>query len=642
MMIYFVSSYATGDFLQANLQEVIQYVNSCKEIAVDTETTGLDPLSDKIIMLQIGDINNQYIIDARYVDLYPLKETLENPRITKILVNAKFDYRFLASIGIRLENVIDCMLQEKLLLGGKPEKVSLEALSKKYTNFSYTNQLSLFEETLSKDIRKEFTELGESEFSTSQILYGAYDVILPLQIHAAQKALLANTDMQFAAELENEYSTVLGDIENNGFYLDSEKWSRIGEKVKLELVDALIQLNNWLKDNGLSDYEGINWNSNKQVGRLFKELGVPIAIIDKKKTIDPDSPVMKDSVQRSLIEQYKKDFPIVKLYLTYKVLEKSSNTYGPKFLSNIHPRTGRIHSNYNQILNTGRMSSNSPNLQNIKRDSEYRKCFGPARPDYTLVVTDYAAQESRIMADMANERNMIDFFLNKGGDIHSFTATKMFKVEVSQEKNVHLRSKAKVLNFGIPYGMSEFKLAKDFSVPIAEARDTIAKWFKAYPGLSRHFEKMKSFVRKNGYIIIDPVTNRRYYADSYATYARTKEIIDYYKARNYQIPKFLWSKYYSALGKMEREAQNYPIQGQGASMTKYAAILFRRYIRDNHLWDRVMIVNIVHDEIVIECERDLVSEISTQIKWCMEEAGRLFCKKVPMIATPVITSEWMH
>jgi DNA polymerase-1 len=641
-MIHFVAPYRVGEYPQATLQDVINHANSCKKIGLDTETTGLDPLMDSIIMLQIGDETHQFVIDVRYTDLYPLKDILENPRIVKVMVNAKFDYEFFVQQSIRLENVKDCFLQEKILLGGRPDKASLEAMSRKYTAFHYTQQLSLFEETLSKDIRKEFTTLQNQEFSTSHILYGAYDVILPLMIDKKQMLALNEANMEFCAELENEYSCVLGDIETNGFFCNPQKWDIIGQKVSIELDETLQRINKWLIDNGYGHYEGINWNSSKQVSKLFKEIGIPIGIIDKEKSKNTSEPVFKDSVQRANIEKFSKNFEIVTLYLTLKKFEKSSNTYGKKFLSNIHLRTGRIHSKYNQILNTGRMSSTSPNLQNIKRDSDYRQCFGPANPNNVLVVADYAAQESRIMADMANEKNMIEFFESKGGDIHSFTATKMFKVEVTPEINPELRFKAKTLNFGIPYGMSEFKLAKDFSVPVDEARDVISSWFNAYPDLAHHFQKVKQFVRENGFIVIDPITNRRYYPSDYTKYVYYKDLIDYYKRRNYEIPRFFWSSYYSSLGKIEREAQNYPIQGTGASMTKYAAILFRRWIRDNNLWNKVWLVNIVHDEVVIECDRNFSTEVSEQIKFCMEEAGRLFCKKVPMVVTPVITEAWKH
>jgi len=644
MTIHLVAPYRVGDFHAATINEVLDYINSSptKIVGLDTETTGLDPLVDSIIMLQIGDELNQFIIDARYQDLSPLKGILESQEVTKVMVNGKFDYEFLVRLGIRLENIKDCFLQERILLGGKPGKASLEVLSQRYTTFSYSNQLSLFEETLSKDIRKEFSTLNDSEFSPSHILYGAYDVVLPLQINRAQEVLLQETDQTTCARLENEYSLVLGDIETNGFYLDPRLWDEIRLEVEEKLAEALKILNQWLLDNRLDDYIGINWNSSKQVGALFKEIGIPIQILDKEKSKLSSEPVYKDSVQRTNIEQHSERFPFVKLYLTMKEYQKSLNTYGSKFLSNIHPSTGRVHSNYNQILNTGRMSSTSPNLQNIKRDSDYRKCFVPASQSNVLVVTDYAAQETRIMGDLANDPAMIDFFNNKGGDPHSFTASRMYGVEVSKDVNTDLRFYAKRLNFGIPYGMSEYKLAKDFGVPLEEARDFINRWFETFPGLKPYFNKVKLFVRENGYIVTDPVTKRRYYPPEYTEYIYYKDLIDYYKSRGYEIPKYFWSRFYSSLGKIEREAQNYPIQGTGASMTKYASILFRRYVQENDLWDKVMIVNIVHDEIVIECDRNLAPEVAKKIKWCMEESGRLFCTHIPMEATPVITDHWVH
>lgn len=254
-------------------------------------------------------------------------------------------------------------------------------------------------------------------------------------------------------------------------------------------------------------------------------------------------------------------------------MKRLTTAYGEKFLENINPVSGRIHSDYFQILHTGRISSSNPNQQNIpSKRPGYRECFdAPEGREY--VVADYSSQEMRVLADVANEEVMIDFFINGDGDLHSLTGRRMFGVDPCPKD---LRQIAKVLGFTIVYGGSPHKIADVFQVSISTGADWIKKYMSAYPALQPHFDKAWDRTIKDGYITIDDITGRRYYPESMKDYVYTKQLIEAYKAENRsdEIPKNIWSKYYIAKGDIQRKCQNFPIQGTSGSITKTAAILF--------------------------------------------------------------------
>lgn len=644
-MICFIGNYTVQSCEQSTLEEAVAYLSTCDKIAVDTETTGLDPFTSKVVMLQVGDESKQFVIDCRVIDPTALKELLESRKIQKVLVNAKFDYKMLAyHFGIRLENVVDCMLQEQVILGAQRGSLyNMEVLAAKYLGFKFGGaQLSLFNDEIRKDTRSEFIHIGEQQFSPTQVRYGANDLVTTLKIAAAQQPVIDRDELNVCVSLENEFVLCLGDMELNGFHLDKDKWMETYEESRRRLGWTSYILSEWLTDNNLDEFHGINWNSTKQVVELFKTVGIPTQVVDKVKSRGKQDPIYKDSVEKSHIKKYKKEYPIVALYLRYKELVKATTSYGEAFLRHLHPKTGRIHSSYRQILNTGRISSNGPNLQNITRGSRFRKCFTPQSEKTTLLVADYKSQESRIMADKANDQVMIDFFLRGDGDIHSYTARQMWNHFVDADTHPILRFRAKILNFGIPYGISAFKLARDFEISVREAEDFISRWFKSYPNIEKYFESSRRFVIDNGYIVIDGITKRRYYCHNYHLYLHCRDWINYRLARKWEVPKIYWSTYFSLKGKFEREAQNYKIQGTGASMTKLASIYIRQHIRDNSLWDYIKQVNIVHDEIILEVTKDCTDEAKAQVIKAMERAGKKFIHHIPMPVDAKVSTQWEH
>jgi DNA polymerase-1 len=317
-------------------------------------------------MLQVGDEKRQYVIDTRYEDVRALLRHFNDKGKTKIGVNLKFDVKqTMAAWGVTWSNIYDCMIAEMVLYQGKSTPkgfYGLQGMSKRYLNYQYYSvaQLALWPEySLKKNIRSEFKSVGMKPFSRTQVYYGATDVSLPIMIKRKQLQQVKEKELEQCVLLENRFTVVLAEMELKGFYLDADKWLENEAKYEKKLEQSLITLNDYLRDNGLEEFLGINWNSSQQVCVLFEHLKIPINVVDKSNSTDTKK-VYKKTVAETHISKYKDKYDIIKPYLNYKHMAKLVSTYGEKFLENVNPVTGRIHSNYYQILNTGRISSSKP------------------------------------------------------------------------------------------------------------------------------------------------------------------------------------------------------------------------------------------------------------------------------------------
>lgn len=371
--------------------------------------------------------------------------------------------------------------------------------------------------------------------------------------------------------MENEFLKVLGNMELNGFYLDVEKWMEQFRNNKEKCDEALETVYKIILDSDVTQFKNfqlslfptgeiedelnINLASSKQVIELCKCLGIPTEILDKKRSREREEDVFKDSVEEAHLKRYAKDFSIIPAYLKYRRYLKAVTTYGKKFVDeNVNPKTGRVHSSYWPIVDTGRMASRRPNMQNIpskRKFPGFRECF--TKSDNTmLIVADYSAQESRCMADVSGDRNMITFFNEGDGDLHKYTGELMFGVEiikterdaegniVVQGQNEDKRDLAKILNFGIPFGMSAHKLSKDFNKTKEEAQVFIDNWFEAYPSIEKLFDKSFKRTVRTGYVLIDEITRRRSYGGKvYETYVETQAVINRLKKARKKVPKRL-------------------------------------------------------------------------------------------------------
>jgi len=664
-MIYFISAqkrlFESKEIQIGTIEQCINYCKKLDFVGIDTETTGFNPHNDKVLLLQLGDFNNQFVIDSS-IDFKLFKELLE----TKTLIgqNLKFDLRFLYNLDIWPNKVYDTYLAEvKLTQGIIDIKRNLQVLNEKYVGTS--------------DVDKSLRGLIHKGITDIVIKYASNDV-KPLHI-IREKQLEKAQELQMikAIDLENEFVLILAYCEYCGMYVDPNKWIN---KIKLkekELIIALETLNNYVLSNNLNNYIemqldlfssertiNLNWNSDIQVKKLFKELGINIFSFE--------GGIKKESVDAKILKPQEKSFTIIPLYLEYKRLEKDISTYGYKFLSQINKKTGRLYTSFTQIVDTGRMSSGGKNkntkeeyinFQNIPADKETRSCFTNQFPNTILINCDYSGMESVVLANISQEPNLIQFYNDNLGDLHSYVASKLFKelngLSLIDIKKYHKdkRQIAKSANFALAYGGTGYTIARNLSISKEAGEEVEQAYFEAFKDLKDYFDLQEKNALEKGYILIDSLTGSKFFLHNFEeflelhkkyTFSDNRIFWDKYKvekAKNsfwFQSEKENISHYFRWKSQIRRNAQNFPIQGSSASITKIAGILLFRWIKQNNLLNRVLISNIVHDEYILESNINIAEEVSKQVKQCMEQAGTYYCKQVPLKAEPVIALEWGH
>lgn len=538
---------------RSTVQECLDYFQNHTQIEVDTETTGDDPHKDKIVSLQIGDYKNQWFIDCRpgRTNILLFKELLESKLC--IIHNAKFDYKMLKKVGIIIEHIFDTMLAECVLACGHDKwGYSLKALYKRYLGLE-----------LSKEEQTGFLKTKDEEFTLSQIDYACEDVTNLGNIKAHQEMKLAKFNLTYCANIENQAVKALADIEYNGIYLDSNAWITMTNGYKARLKELEIELDSLImqdpaltkfrnpgkQTNLFGEYERptkVNFGSPKQVLEICHALGEKVENTNEREI----GKLAKLDAETSKVISAK--HPFFGLLLQNREVSKIVSTYGLSFLDNINPITGRIHTHIWQVLNTGRVSSGDPNLQNLPAKNIFRNCF-KARPGYKWVSIDYSGQELRIMADGSGEQGFIDV-LNRGDDLHCYAGEMMFKKPIDKKKDKALRDKAKTINFGKPYGMGVDKLADTLSIPKEEAAELFKVYGEAFPTLNKWLEDQGKLAITNHYsVTFGPSFRRRWYPEM-------KEAVE--KRKNVKKgDKTIWREIMMAEGQTHRNGMNAPIQG---------------------------------------------------------------------------------
>ena len=669
-MIYLVTNQASlfsaPGYSLANVEESLEYLNQLDVIGVDTETMGMDPYTKELLSLQLGDNERQYVIDCKTVDPKEYKELLETKEL--ILHNAKFDLRFLYYHKIVPIKIFDTFLVERILTTGiDTARRSLDAVVYKYCKIE-----------LDKTIRGHIHREG---LSTRVIKYAADDVKYLHQVKRKQEVALTELKLTRTATLDNEFVLALAYIEFCGFYMNPDQWKIKCEEDLKDLQVVKEQLDQFILDNpdkypklidnqlSLFD-EGvkckINWSSSHQVIPFMQSLGVDTFTKDK------DTGLMKHSVDKKVLGPQKKKHPIISTYIEYTEHQKVVSTYGENWFSYINPVTKRIHSNYQQIMNTGRLSSGQkgdkkkglpqmPNMQNIPSDNRTRSCF-QSQPGNLLIVSDYSGQEQIVLANKSLDTDLLEFYSKGLGDMHGFIASKIFpelnglSLDEIKEKHKAKRQIAKSAGFAINYGGTGITIAQNLNMSIAEGDEVYAAYFKAFPGLANYFKQEKASALKLGYVQFNDISGRKCFIPFFDEYTKLHNEIyntegfweDYksHKASNSQRFKDYFKpmvrQYFMKKGEIERMSLNYPIQGSSADITKLAGIYFFRYLRKNNLIFKVLLPNVVHDEWIVEAPEEMAKEISKVLQECMEKAGDVFCKVVKLKAEPQITKYWQH
>ena len=641
------------------VQESLAYLQNLEEVGVDFETLGFDPYTDPVISLQLGDDVNQYFIDLGTISIEPYRKLLE----TKLLVfqNGKFDLRFLYHYRIVPSRIYDTFLAERTLyLGIDSHRAGLDALCKSYLDID-----------LSKEERKNIS----ARLTESLIVYGCKDVEYLLPIKSKQQELIKEKGLEVSIELDNRFVKVLAYIEYCGIKLDVEKWTAKTEKTKKEMLEVKEHLDNYIRSNPgqmreFVNLQGdlfsstlgvtINWNSSRQVIRFFNLLGVNTKVKEKG--------VIKDTVEQGHIIKFVNKYPIIATYCKYKELQKDLSTYGDNWIKLINPVSGRIHTQYKQLMNTGRLSSGGkdkimkvelPNMQNIPSDEETRSCF-VSEPGNLLISCDYSSQESVVLTNQSLEPNLLEFYDKGFSDMHSFVAKKMFKelnhLELDEIKKNHKnrRQQSKIVSFCLAYGGSAQALADQLNLTKDEAEDIYNKYFEAFSQLKDYFETGKKEALEKGYVTLSKITGKKCYIDYFEEFKELEKTFDkayWTRYRNLKekakdSPSFLEmrekvSKYFSKKGEIERVSQNYCVQGESAEITKLAGIYFwQDYIIPNNLFGIVKLVNVVHDEWVVEAPATMIEEVSREIEAAMEKGADPFCTRVPLKAEPAVATFW--
>lgn len=566
----------------------------------DTETTGINTISDDLVGFSFSwkEFDAYYVpipSDRQEAEKFVLrfKNIFENDKTLKIGQNIKFDLLMLRQYGIELKGpMFDTMIAHYLIQPDLHHGMDyLAEVYLKYKTITY-EELCGGKNPKTTNIRTiDIHKLCD---------YAAEDADVTLRLkNVFEQELIKNDLMKIFTEIEMPLMPVLADMEYTGVLIDVESL----KQYSLSLQERIIAKEKEIFS--LAGYE-FNISSPRQVGELIYDKLQIVETARKTKT-------GQNSTSEEVLVSLKGKHPIINLILEHRGLKKLLSTYVDALPEIINKKTGRIHTSYNQtVAATGRLSSSNPNLQNIPiRDEdgkEIRKAFIPDA-GCTFLSADYSQIELRLMAHLSDDENLIESF-NAGDDIHTATASKIFKVDMnSVDKD--MRRKAKTANFGIIYGISAFGLSERLDIPRSEAKQLIDDYFITYPKIKEYTDSVVQSARDKGYV--ETLFGRRRYLNDI-------------NSRNSVVR-----------GYAERNAVNAPIQGTAADIIKIAMInIFRRF-KEEKIKSKMILQ--VHDELNFTVYNEELEKVKSIVKNEMESAVKL---KVPLIAECGVGINWLE
>jgi len=582
----------TEDAAHAALSDISRF--DC--VAVDTECTHLDPFYAKVSLVQIGTPEKAYVFDVRSdtehssVDVSTLKPVLIDKNVNKIVQNSVFDMKLLKQThGFYIENIYDTMLTEQLFNLGKGFiSAALDKLVLRYLGL-----------TMPKEPANTFKNYYQ-KFKPFQLEYAANDVVVLDTIKSLQQPRIVSEGLEDAARLEFEFTKPMCEMELNGIKMDVEKWRIIMGDIETERKQLFDEIGSML-------------SSSSSQGFLF---GVPAVNIDSpiqlKEALAHYGLSNIDSTDEATLKRFQ-GVPVIDALLKYRKASKLVSTYGEALLEKIHPLTGRLHTEFKQMVSTGRMSSSNPNLQNIPKKQLYRSCF--IAPDgKSLVTADMSGAELRILGNLSEDQVFIECYAH-GIDIHTRTSSEVFGVPMEDVKK-DMRNAAKAINFGLCYGLSKYGLARRLKITEAKAEDMIQKYFQRYVGVKRFLDKSAK----------EAVMNR---------FSRSVSG----RKRYYHLPEYGDPDFGRIKSSIERQAKNAPIQGSNADTIKQSMIYLVDRLGESP-YDAKLILT-VHDEVVVECSHEERHEVGKIVAQALVDGFGRYFHKIPMETDALIGPCWL-
>lgn len=562
--------------------------------------------------------------------------------------------------------------------------VGLKALCKRYLN-----------EYMSKEVRGQIIYRG---LDTEVIEYAAGDVKPLYRIMQKQLAILRNMNMVKAVQVECEFVPCVAYYEWCGVHMNVPLWKEKMKKDREKRDKALEALNDFVVSFGNSKFvendtqldlfnpeppkpkSNINWNSSKQVIPFLTLLGFNCKGIDKKTKEE------KDSIDASVLAPQRDVNPeFYDIYLAYTEAQKVCSTYGQNYLNAINPVTNRLHTCFRQLgTDTGRLACGSqvqnaslakykglpqtkqkdpelkcayPQLQNLPADEITRASFC-AESGNVWISVDYCGQESVLMADFSQDSAMLNVFL-KGEDMHSTVAYMIYPDEIPRDTSVkdikklfkHLRQEAKGPEFCFAYGGNDSTLVSQYGMSPEKAKSIYENYMKGFPGIAKFQNYQKNFVVKNGYILISPVTGHRAFWWDWEFWksneaSHTSEFWEEYRlyhkgVKGDKVAKKV-SKHFKAKTKWEKNGCNSPLQGAGAIIFKIFNRMLLNWIIEKGYFNKVKFCVPVHDEINVECPKELAEEVTAKVQEIMKEAAKPFLKTLELDSDASVSDHWIH
>jgi DNA polymerase-1 len=577
------------------LRRAVEQLSTRPAIGVDTETTDLDPYLARLRLIQLATSDGVFIVDLNRFSngelkhgesFAPLRQLLSAPRPIKIAHNAKFDAKFLKhNLGVDIVGLFDTLLASQLVSAGDiEERHGLEAIAGRYLN-----------EAVDKSER---LSNWEFELSESQLQYAARDaaVLIPLRDKLIDR--IKSNGLIQCAQLEFECVMPVVDLELAGFFMEKQRWLEqlaIVDEKRGELANELQEM----LGEGVAQASlfgppraNINLDSQQQVTEAMNRLGIPLP----------------DSTRNWKLQPLAAQYPVVAKLLEYRTMQKALTSYGQNMIEFINPKTGRLHADFRQIgAPTGRFACTNPNIQQVPHATEYRRCFMGYPAGRRLVIADYSQIELRILAEFSGDQGFIDAF-NSGADLHRVTAAQVFNVAADQVSKEQ-RDFAKRLNFGVVYGIGAQRFSMMTGLGVSEAENVLRRYFATYRGLDNYLRES---------------ANRAVNEKQARTGSGRLVKFNYDPSDRQQVSM------------TQRNGKNAPIQGTSADILKRAL----RLLSDELRGTSAKIVNIIHDEIVVEVDENEAPAVAQTVERAMCAAGEEYLTTVPVKVESQIANEW--